>query len=184
MFSIKKLNDVIEFNPSESIKAGTRANKISMDKLLSFRKNICGYEWTDYTSGPKFRNGDTLVAKITPCLENGKTAFVDILKEGEVAFGSSEFIVLRAKEDNKDEEERTDPDFLYYLAASPMFRNRAISCMEGTSGRKRVNEQTLRNHSLLIPENKEQRQIAAVLSSIDKKIRLNAQINHNFIKFL
>ena len=173
MFKSVKLCDIIEFNPSESIEVGALSKKISMDKLSPFYKFIKGYEKTNFTTGTKFRNHDTLVAKITPCLENGKTAFLDILKDNEVAFGSSEFIVLRAKSD------KILPDFIYYLAISPMFRARAISCMEGTSGRKRVNEQTLRNHSFPIPEIKVQRQIAAVLSSIDQKIRLNEQINQN-----
>ncbi len=173
MFKSVKLCDIIEFNPSESIEVGALSKKISMDKLSPFYKFIKGYEKTNFTTGTKFRNHDTLVAKITPCLENGKTAFLDILKDNEVAFGSSEFIVLRAKSD------KILPDFIYYLAISPMFRARAISCMEGTSGRKRVNEQTLKNHSFPIPEIKEQRQIAAVLSSIDKKIQLNEQINQN-----
>jgi len=70
--------------------------------------------------GPKFKNGDTLLAKITPCLENGKTAFVDILDENEIAFGSSEFIVLRAIKNI------SDANYIYYLARSPKFRNRAI----------------------------------------------------------
>lgn len=65
--------------------------------LKEFQRQITGYEIKAFNGGAKFRNGDTLLAKITPCLENGKTAFVDILDDGEVAFGSTEFIVLRAK---------------------------------------------------------------------------------------
>lgn len=97
-------------------------------------------------AGPKFRNGDTLVAKITPCLENGKTAFVDILEDDEVAFGSSEFIVLRQNENSIN-------DFIFYLAKSPAFRKRAIGCMEGTSGRKRVNEGALKFYRFRISHN-------------------------------
>ena len=150
-----------------------------MEKLTPYRRDISGYEVSPYSSGPKFRNGDTLVAKITPCLENGKTALVNLLESDEVAFGSSEFIVLRAISGQEKEEDNTDPMFLYYLSVSPNFRKRAISCMEGTSGRKRVVEGTLKNHTLLVPDYNEQRQIAAVLSTIDDKIRLNTTINHN-----
>jgi type I restriction enzyme S subunit len=64
-----KLGEIIHFNPSESIKKGTVAKKIPMEKLLPHIKKIVGFENTDYLSGPKFRNGDTLLAKITPCLE-------------------------------------------------------------------------------------------------------------------
>jgi type I restriction enzyme S subunit len=112
----------IKFNPSESIIKGSVAKKIPMGALTEFQRKINGFEYSEYNSGPKFRNGDTVVAKITPCLENGKTAFVDILNNGEIAFGSSEFIVLR-------QTEFTDPEFIYYFARSPIFRERAISCM-------------------------------------------------------
>ena len=98
---IKKIAD---FNPRESLSKGSLARKIPMGCLRVFEKKIIGFESSNYNGGPKFRNSDTLLAKITPCLENGKTAKVDILNDDEVAFGSSEFIVLRAKEDNLDED--------------------------------------------------------------------------------
>lgn len=161
----------IDFNPSESIKKGKVARKIPMDKLGTFQRKIIGSEYSEYSAGPKFRNEDTIVAKITPCLENGKTAFVDILDDDEVAFGSSEFIVLRANDNS-------DPKFIYYLARSPIFRERAISCMEGTSGRKRVNEGALKRQEILVPESKlTQQKIASILSALDDKIELNNRIN-------
>lgn len=164
------VGEFVEFNPSESIKKNTKAKKIGMDKLGTFQRKINGYEIEEYSAGPKFRNGDTVVAKITPCLENGKTAFVDILEEDEVAYGSSEFIVLRKNENS-------DSKFIYYLARSPWFRERAISCMEGTSGRKRVNEGALKRQEILVPTISEQQKIAAVLSALDDKIALNNTIN-------
>src|SRR5436853_4416145 len=81
----------------------------------------------DGRSGSKFRNGDTLLARITPCLENGKTGFVDFLPEGEVGRGSTEFIVLRSK--------RVTPEFVYCLARTYEFRENAIKSMVGSSGR-------------------------------------------------
>ena len=165
-----EIGKVIDFNPSESIKKGTIAKKIPMDKLNVFDKKIRGFEITEYNGGPKFRNGDTLLARITPCLENGKTAKVDILDEDEVAFGSTEFIVLR-------ENEHSINEFIFYLAKSPAFRKRAISCMEGTSGRKRVNEGALKLQVLPIPDIETQQKIAAVLSSLDAKIETNNRIN-------
>ena len=113
------IGDFVDFNPSESLPKGKQAKKIPMAKLTEYVRKINGFEIAEYNSGPKFRNGDTLVAKITPCLENGKTAQVDILEENEVAFGSSEFIVLR-------ENEYSINDYIYYLAKSPVFRERAI----------------------------------------------------------
>ena len=93
-----ELGKAIQFNPPERIARGKIAKKIPMDRLTAYQKKIGGFEFAEYVAGPKFRNGDTLVAKITPCLENGKTAQVDILEQNEVAFGSSEFIVLRENE--------------------------------------------------------------------------------------
>ena len=165
-----ELGKVIDFNPSERIAKGTFAKKVPMDKLMPFSRKITGYEIAAYSSGPKFRNGDVLLAKITPCLENGKTAQVDILEEGEVAFGSSEFIVLR-------ENEHSINDYIFYLAQSPAFRKRAIGCMEGTSGRKRVNEGALKLQELPIPDKDIQRKIATVLSSLDTKVELNQKVN-------
>jgi type I restriction enzyme S subunit len=165
-----EIGKAITFNPTEKLSIGQIAKKIPMDRLSVSDRKISGFELSTYSAGPKFRNGDTLLAKITPCLENGKTAKVDILDEGEVAFGSSEFIVLR-------ENENTINDFIYYLAKSPAFRKRAISCMEGTSGRKRVNETTLKNHSLPIPDKAIQRRIANILSALDSKIELNNRIS-------
>ncbi|WP_298733423.1 restriction endonuclease subunit S [uncultured Chitinophaga sp.] len=164
------IGDFIDFNPSESLPKNRLAKKIPMEKLGTFERKLKGFEYAEYKSGPKFRNGDTLVAKITPCLENGKTAYVDILNEGEVAYGSSEFIVLR-------ENGHSDKKFIYYLARSPLFRERAISCMEGTSGRKRVNEGALKRQEIVVPDLIEQQKIAAVLSALDDKIELNNRIN-------
>ena len=166
----RELRSIAHFNPPEKIKDGQIAKKIPMAQIRAYQRKIDGFEIAEYKSGPKFRNGDVLVAKITPCLENGKTAFVDILGEDELAFGSSEFIVLRAKNN-------TDNIFLYYLARSPAFRKKAIGCMEGTSGRKRVNEGVLKLYELPIPEKLTQTKIANVLSALDAKIELNNRIN-------
>ena len=169
-FKKQRIQNIADFNPRERLAKGALAKSVPMAMLKEFQRQITGYEIKAFNGGAKFRNGDTLLAKITPCLENGKTAFVDILDDGEVAFGSTEFIVLRAKNE-------TNPEFLYYFAISPDFRKRAIECMEGTSGRQRVNENALKTLELPIPEPQTQQSIAAVLSALDKKIALNKQIN-------
>ena len=169
-FKKQQIQNIADFNPREQLAKGALAKSVPMAMLKEFQRQITGYEIKAFNGGAKFRNGDTLLAKITPCLENGKTAFVDILDNGEVAFGSTEFIVLRAKNE-------TNPEFLYYFAISPDFRKRAIECMEGTSGRQRVNENTLKTLELPIPEPQTQQSIVAVLSALDKKIALNKQIN-------
>ena len=114
------------------------------------------------------------MARITPCLENGKTAFVDILKDGEVGFGSTEYIVMRAKEGI------SDPQFVYYLATSPFFRNIAIKSMVGSSGRQRVQQGVLDELILTVPRKVEdQAKIGRVLSELDDKIALNNEVNDN-----
>lgn len=172
-WQMKRVADIIEFNPRIMMKKGTEAKKVSMDKLLPFTKSVTGYEMTSYMGGAKFMNGDTIMARITPCLENGKTAFIDGLNTGEAAFGSTEFIVLRAKENVSDSQ------FIYYLAINPWFRDIAIKSMVGSSGRQRVQQQVLENVKILVPSLQVQQKIGQFLADIDEKIRLNQEINDN-----
>ena len=162
--------DFVDFNPRLSIKKGAIATKIAMDKLRPFTKKILETEQATFSGGAKFQNGDTIMARITPCLENGKTAFVDILEDGEVAFGSTEFIVLRARDGI------SDPQFVYYLATSPFFRNIAIKSMVGSSGRQRVQQSVLDELELLVPPLSEQQKIGSFLATLDKKIEINQRI--------
>ena len=161
-----KLDEFIEFNPKIQLKKGTKTKKVDMDKLTPFTRKITGYIEADFTSGSKFTNGDTLLARITPCLENGKTAYVDMLDDGEVAFGSTEFIVLRAVEGI------SAPLFIYYLAVSSDFREIAIASMTGTSGRQRVDVKALEQLEINLPPLEEQKRIAGILGSLDDKIEL------------
>ena len=163
----------MEFNPRRNLKKGTIAPKSSMDKLQPYTKKIPETEQAEFSGGTKFSNGDTIMARITPCLENGKTAFVDCLNKDEVAFGSTEFIVLRAKPGV------SDAQFVYYLATSPEFRQVAIKSMVGSSGRQRVQQPVLENLELVVPELPEQKRIGEFLAAIDDKIALNAKINDN-----
>lgn len=168
----RSLLDIAVVNPKESIKKGQLAKKVAMDKLQPFTKDIPGYELESFSGGSKFRNGDTIMARITPCLENGKTAKVGILDEGEVGFGSTEYLVFRAKEN-------TDEDFLYYLITSPLIREPAIKSMVGSSGRQRVQTDVVQNLKLPIPPFNEQKAIGGLLRSLDDRIKLNTEINEN-----
>ena len=168
-----KLADIAEFNPKETIKKGTVAKKIAMDKLRPFCRDIPEYELAPFTGGAKFRNGDTIMARITPCLENGKTAKVNVLETGEVGFGSTEFLVFRA---NKN---ITDEDYLYYLVCSPIVRDIAIKSMIGSSGRQRVQTDVVQNIEIDLPSLGNQKRIGNLLRSLDDKIELNNKINAN-----
>ena len=168
-----KLADIADFNPKESIKKGTIAKKVAMDQLRPFCRDIPDYTLEPFNGGAKFRNGDTIMARITPCLENGKTAKVAILDDNEIGFGSTEYIVFRAKEGISDE------DYLYYLICSPLVRDAAIKSMVGSSGRQRVQTDVVQNLEIDLPSLTEQLKIGALLRSLDDKIELNNKINDN-----
>ena len=168
-----RAGDVIEFNPSLRLPKGALATKIAMEKLLPFTKRVDGTTTESYAGGSKFCNGDTIMARITPCLENGKTAFVDVLRDGEVGFGSTEFIVLRARPGI------TDKQYVYYLSISPTFRKVAIKSMVGSSGRQRVQQSVLDDMILELPPLEEQTEIGKCLAVLDERIALNNRINDN-----
>lgn len=160
------LDSVAIINPSETLKKGVLAKKVAMDALQPFTKKPSSFCFEEYNGGTKFKNGDTVVARITPCLENGKTAYINILEEGEIGFGSTEYIVLR------DKYGVSDKQFLYYFAISPIFRDIAILSMAGSSGRQRVQTDVVKQHLFEMPTLSEQKSIANVLSSLDDKIDL------------
>ena len=171
-----KLEEMIYFNPKETLKKGSIAKKISMDKLQPFCRDIQEFEIAKYSGGTKFRKNDTIMARITPCLENGKTAKVNILEDNEIGFGSTEFIVFRAKE------ELIDPDYLYYLVCSPIIRDIAIKSMVGSSGRQRVQLDVLKNLEYDFPSLEKQKKIGRILKAFDDKIELNNKINNNLLE--
>ena len=173
----KRLDEIAEFNPRELLKKGSISKKISMDKLQPFCRDVPGFELEPYSGGTKFRNGDTIMARITPCLENGKTAKISVLETGEVGFGSTEYIVFRAKDG-------CDPDFLYYLVTSPIVREPAIKSMVGSSGRQRVQTDVLQTLMVKVPDLETQQSISGILKSLDDKIAANRKINDNLYEMV
>lgn len=136
--------DLFIFNPSISIKKGAVAAYLDMDALSTTGFMTKQIQRKEFNGGTKFTNGDVLVARITPCLENGKTGLVSLLEDKEMAFGSTEFIVLRG---------RSLPlsSFACCLSRSDYFRKYAIGNMTGTSGRKRLEAPILEKLPLSIP---------------------------------
>ena len=168
------LSEFLEFNPKRTIKKNEVARKITMDLLIPHSKQIYNFKYEPYTGGAKFSNGDTIMARITPCLENGKHAYVSCLNEGEIAYGSTEYIVLCGKNGVSDNE------FVYYLSHTPQFVNTAIKSMVGSSGRQRAQVPVLENLIMPVPVNlSDQRKIAGILSALDAKIENNNKINAN-----
>lgn len=131
-----KLGDYILTNPLLSLRKNAVSTYVEMNDLTTDSMRIKNWVKRGYIGGAKFQNNDTLLARITPCLENGKTAFVNILEKDEVAGGSTEFIVMRAKSG-------VSPYWVYCLAKDDSFRAFAISSMIGSSGRGRVHEKYL-----------------------------------------
>ena len=170
---VKKLSEIAHINPKESIGKGIMAKKVPMDKLQPFCRDIPEFILEEYKGGTKFRNNDTIMARITPCLENGKISKVSILDDDEVGFGSTEYIVFRAIEGV------SDANFLYYLICSPLVRNPAIKSMVGSSGRQRVQTDVVADLDIELPNIEEQRKIGSILKALDDKIASNNTINNN-----
>ncbi len=129
-WEVLKLGDAIDFVPQRIIKKGQEVKFVAMTDIDPSDKQIKGFSNRKFNGGSKFKNGDTLMARITPCLENGKTAFCNVLNDDEIAGGSTELIVLSGKEG------KSDSNFVYYLMISPEIRDIAIQAMAGTFGRR------------------------------------------------
>ena len=138
------LGRVMEVNPRRSIRRGEMATHVGMAALPTSGPHVASWTRRPFTSGSRFTLGDTLLARITPSLENGKTALVDFLDEGEMGWGSTEFIVLRPKHPWLS-------TLAYLLARHPSFRRYAISNMTGTSGRQRVPAEAVANYAFIAP---------------------------------
>ncbi|WP_052166685.1 restriction endonuclease subunit S [Microbacterium profundi] len=141
-----RLSDFVELNPTTRLPAtGDEPAYIDMRKLPEAGWSIAGVERRAAKGGARFKNGDTLLARITPCLENRKTGYVDVLSDDEVAVGSTEFIVLRARDGIAQ-------PISFLLATESRFREHAIQHMVGTSGRQRVAANDLNDFALPTPD--------------------------------
>jgi type I restriction enzyme S subunit len=136
------LPEVIDVNPTRALRKGDVAPYLDMANMPTRGHSPDAVIERPFSSGMRFVNGDTLVARITPCLENGKTAYVDFLLDGQIGWGSTEYIVLRPKSPLPTE-------FAYCLARSAGFRYFAIQSMTGSSGRQRVPAESL-SHFLVV----------------------------------
>lgn len=163
-----ELGDLVEFNPRLSIAQGDEVVYVEMKDVPEHGLCISGFVQKPFTSGSKFQLNDTLLARITPCLENGKTAFVNFLEEGEKAFGSTEFIVMRAKDG-------VSPYYVYFIARDERFRQFAISSMVGSSGRQRVQTEILTSFEIANPNSQQMAAFHAFAKPIFEKIFLNFQ---------
>ncbi|MBK6554466.1 MAG: restriction endonuclease subunit S [Rhodocyclaceae bacterium] len=157
---------LIEFNPSRKLKKGTVAPYLEMASLSNSTFNPDDWYDREFSSGTKFVNGDTLLARITPCLENGKTAYVTFLDEGQVGWGSTEYIVMRPRPG-------LHPFFAYALARNSEFRDYAEGCLAGSSGRQRVDTDHLRQYAIRIPSAEAAARFNAFAEATTPKLHAN-----------
>lgn len=164
------VSDYAFLNPKRALAKNQMARSIDMSRLSTSRAFPSGWEMKPFAGGMRFTNGDTLLARITPCLENGKTAFIDFLDGGEVAFGSTEYIVLAPKND-------TPPEMLYCLARNPAFIDYAVKNMNGSSGRQRVSAETVGQYRLPLFDKHSLSIFREVVSPMFLKMRYNSLEN-------
>ena len=141
---VRQVNEVVEFNPVRRLAKGASAPYLDMQNMPTDSALPANWVIRPHGSGMKFQNGDTLLARITPCLENGKTAFVNALADGEVGWGSTEYIVMRPLPP-------LPLEYGYFLARSDDFRAHAIANMTGSSGRQRVPASCFDNYLVVEP---------------------------------
>ncbi|WP_369407488.1 restriction endonuclease subunit S [Rhodothermus marinus] len=166
-------SEAVVVNPSVSLKRGETYPYVDMQAVDPSRPTVGPSRLREFAGGgSRFEPYDTLMARITPCLENGKIArYVPDDEYFGPAFGSTEFIVIRGKEGV------TDNDFVFYLTRWREFRSFAIAQMTGSSGRQRVPAESLAGFEVPVPPLPEQRAIARILGTLDDKIELNRRMN-------
>lgn len=160
------LAEAFELNPQRKLPKGAEAKYLEMAGAPTAGHCADSIAVRAFGSGTKFRNGDTLLARITPCLENGKTAFVDFLVGDEIGWGSTEFIVLRPK--------APLPEYLAYLLCRyAPFRDFAERSMSGTSGRQRVQNDVLANYRIAVPPPAVAKAFAALVNPLQEAMTSN-----------
>ena len=168
------IDDVIEINPARRLSKGENAPYLEMANINT--QGCAPLNWYNrpFSSGSKYINGDALMARITPCLENGKAAYIDFLGNGQVGWGSTEFIVLRTRIG-------LHPFFAYVLTRYSDFRDHAISSLVGSSGRQRVDIDNLRKYSISIPDEKTIKIFNHDMNNVVPKIKNN---NHEILTLI
>lgn len=169
---VARVPEAIDINPFTKVKKEETKPYVPMDRLSNNSMLVAAAEYREGNSGSKFRNGDTLFARITPCLENGKTGYVQFLQSDEdVAIGSTEFIVLRSK--------TVCPEFVYLLSRTEYFRGSAIKSMVGASGRQRVQLASLEKFLFVHPDTQTLDDFRQMAYPIFKQVQTLANKNMN-----
>ena len=160
------LSSIVDINPKRTLRKNEVARCIDMTYLNTAGSFPSGWEFKPYSGGMKFINGDTLMARITPCLENGKVAYINFLDKEETAFGSTEYIVFHAKEGYPNE-------MFYFLTRNKAFIEFATKNMNGSSGRQRVSGETIGNYIIPVLSEDDINELKTVCESTMKEILKN-----------
>ncbi len=166
-----RIDALIDFDPKTKVAKEGLKPFLPMPCVPTNSMVVSQWEEREGNAGSKFLNGDTLLARITPCLENGKTAFVDFLPEGTAGFGSTEFIVMRGHV--------VPPEFVYCLARSDAFREHAIKSMSGATGRQRVSSAAVAQFEIASPQPEQLEKFAQAAKPMFSMIRSLADANTN-----
>ncbi len=172
-----KIEDLVEFNPKKTevtkLKKDLKVSFVPMasvneknHKMITSEKRQLGEVYSNYTY---FKENDVILARVTPCFENGKSAIAKGLENG-IGFGSSEFFVFRVKENkilNK---------WLYYFISSEEFINRGKNNMTGTSGLQRLSREFVLNYEIPVISMEEQEKIIAMIESEELIIEQNKKM--------
>ena len=164
------LSEIATLNPKRTITKGTLARSIEMAQLPTSGSFPAGWDMKEYNGGMKFQNGDTLMARITPCLENGKVAYVNFLEENEVAFGSTEYIVIASKG-------AIAPEVFYFLTRHNDFIDFAVKNLNGSSGRQRVSAETIGTYKLPVISPEDMVMLETIAREALNKIKYNSLEN-------
>lgn len=171
-WKVVKVPDAIIINPRIRLPKEGIKPFLSMNCLSENTMNVNIIEYREGNSGSKYQNGDTLFARITPCLENGKTVFIQFLPTDlDIGFGSTEFIVLRSK--------TLTPEFVYLLSRTDSFRDNAIKSMSGATGRQRVQEECFDKYYFAHPDEQTLNSFNKIIRPIFKTIFIFALKNAN-----
>ena len=164
---MERFGDKVQCNPTVKLKKGKQYPLVDIDKIIPGYKFVSNVEVCDYNGqgGAKYQNRDVLMARITPCLENGKIALADI--QGNEGIGSTELLVFRGIDGV------SDTDYIYYLLNTKYMRQLAANSMTGASGRQRADLKFIKKIPWKFPALKQQKEISAVLSQYDNLIVIN-----------
>ncbi|EJG1820162.1 restriction endonuclease subunit S [Vibrio parahaemolyticus] len=167
-WGVSSLSERVNINPKRTLKKGIVTHHIDMKALPTSSMSISEVAEKEFKSGTKFQNHDTLLARITPCLENGKTAYVNCIPENEIAWGSTEFIVMNPKL-------KFFREYVYLLARTEELRAYAIKNMTGTSGRQRVSGALVGEYLIVNPSDSIVEEFHRIAEPLFSKIAENTR---------